>query len=153
MVMVTREEQNLSQIKAMWSSFALLQIPLYLTQARMKVGRPKTSAKALLRDSCTGLLLPAWAEIQYAALLGLFCLWGPWHMRPAFPCHCLYSPLHSFWPEWAEPLPQVQELPSSRCSHAGRLDEGVLFFLWRRENFNHAPSVLRAVGEDLVLFC
>lgn len=74
MVMVTREEQNLSQIKAMWSSFALLQIPLYLTQARMKVGRPKTSAKALLRDSCTGLLLPARAEIQYAALLGLFCL-------------------------------------------------------------------------------
>ena len=49
MVMVTRQEQDLSQIKAMWSSFALLQIPLCLTQARLKVGRSKTAAKALER--------------------------------------------------------------------------------------------------------
>lgn len=71
MVMVTRQEQDLSQIKAMWSSFALLQIPLCLTEARLKVGRSKTAAKALLRDSCTGLLLPAWADILYAAFIRL----------------------------------------------------------------------------------
>lgn len=63
-----RQGQDFSQIKAMCALFALSQISWCLSQARMKVGRSKTAAKALGGDSCTGLLLPARAEVLYAAL-------------------------------------------------------------------------------------
>lgn len=63
-----RQGQDLSQIKAMCASFVLSQIPLCLSQARMKVGRSKTAARALGEDSPTGLLLPAHAKVLYAAL-------------------------------------------------------------------------------------
>lgn len=149
-----RQGQDLSQIKAMCASFALAQIPLCLSQARMKVGRSKTAARAPEADSSTGLLLPACAKVLYECALSLFCLCRTiaWHW--VFSCCLTVCIIHTSlaWTSWTFPTGLENTIDQGLAQ--GNPDEAIFTFFSCRggEILAFQTFCVQGHGRALALF-